>query len=156
MGDIEKAQGVCPVLFPYWYAIKPATPFTKMYSVLRCSNFNDTGGRGWIRTTESDADRFTVCSLWPLGNPTTLYPFGLCQFPDRPFAFSLREICGAGDGTWTRNHLITSQVLYQLSYTSTKCFIYFLRNYCKLFFSAYVFSHSSLQEVLLYINLPDL
>jgi hypothetical protein len=47
-GAIEKAQGVYLVLFPYWYAIKPATPFTKMYSVLRCSNFNDIGG------TESD------------------------------------------------------------------------------------------------------
>ena len=27
------------------------------------------GGRGWIRTTEVGDDRFTVCSLWPLGNP---------------------------------------------------------------------------------------
>ena len=26
------------------------------------------GGRGWIRTTEVSDDRFTVCSLWPLGN----------------------------------------------------------------------------------------
>ena len=28
------------------------------------------GGRGWIRTTEVADDRFTVCSLWPLGNPS--------------------------------------------------------------------------------------
>ena len=28
------------------------------------------GGRGWIRTTEVTDDRFTVCSLWPLGNPS--------------------------------------------------------------------------------------
>ena len=27
------------------------------------------GGRGWIRTTEVTDNRFTVCSLWPLGNP---------------------------------------------------------------------------------------
>jgi hypothetical protein len=27
-------------------------------------------GEGWIRTTEGCADRFTVCSLWPLGNLT--------------------------------------------------------------------------------------
>ena len=27
-----------------------------------------SGGRGWIRTTEVTDDRFTVCSLWPLGN----------------------------------------------------------------------------------------
>ena len=26
------------------------------------------GGRRWIRTTEGDASRFTVCPLWPLGN----------------------------------------------------------------------------------------
>ena len=26
------------------------------------------GGQGWIRTTEVADDRFTVCSLWPLGN----------------------------------------------------------------------------------------
>ncbi len=27
------------------------------------------GGRRWIRTTEVVDNRFTVCSLWPLGNP---------------------------------------------------------------------------------------
>ena len=26
------------------------------------------GGKRWIRTTEGGANRFTVCSLWPLGN----------------------------------------------------------------------------------------
>ena len=26
-----------------------------------------SGGGWWIRTTESDANRFTVCPLWPLG-----------------------------------------------------------------------------------------
>ena len=26
------------------------------------------GGREWIRTTEVDDNRFTVCPLWPLGN----------------------------------------------------------------------------------------
>ena len=30
-----------------------------------------SGGR-WIRTTESTANRFTVCPLWPLGNPSIL------------------------------------------------------------------------------------
>ena len=28
------------------------------------------GGRWWIRTTEVIDDRFTVCSLWPLGKPS--------------------------------------------------------------------------------------
>ena len=32
------------------------------------------------------------------------------------------EICGAGDGTRTRNLLITNQLLCQLSYASTKLF----------------------------------
>ena len=31
------------------------------------------GGGGRIRTSEGCAGRFTVCSLWPLGNPTKLY-----------------------------------------------------------------------------------
>ena len=30
------------------------------------------GGRWWIRTTEVIDDRFTVCSLWPLGKPSVL------------------------------------------------------------------------------------
>ena len=29
------------------------------------------GGGGWIRTTEGSANRFTVCPLWPLGNPSS-------------------------------------------------------------------------------------
>ena len=32
-----------------------------------------SGGRGWIRTTEVIDDRFTVCSLWPLGNSSILF-----------------------------------------------------------------------------------
>ncbi len=31
----------------------------------------ENGGGGRIRTFEVDDGRFTVCSLWPLGNPTT-------------------------------------------------------------------------------------
>ena len=31
---------------------------------------NGIGGGGRIRTFEGWADRFTVCSLWPLGNPS--------------------------------------------------------------------------------------
>ena len=34
------------------------------------------GGRGWIRTTEVSDGRFTVCSLWPLGN-SSLLSFGV-------------------------------------------------------------------------------
>ena len=31
------------------------------------------GGQGWIRTTEVSDGRFTVCSLWPLGNLPKIY-----------------------------------------------------------------------------------
>ena len=44
------------------------------------------GGQGWIRTTEVCDGRFTVCSLWPLGN-LSIYEVG-SQTRER-----------AGDGT---------------------------------------------------------
>ena len=57
--------------------------------ILRCKY----GGEGRIRTSEGWAGRFTVCPLWPLGNLSPKYT------------------SGAGDGTWTRNLLITNQLL---------------------------------------------
>ena len=59
------------------------------------------GGGGRIRTSEGIADRFTVCSLWPLGNPS----IEICA-----------HIIGASGGTRTPGRLITNQQLYQLSY----------------------------------------
>ena len=61
--------------------------------ILRCAF---SGGEGWIRTTEVTDNRFTVCSLWPLGNLSI----------------------GAGDRNRTNNLLITNQLLCLLSYTS--------------------------------------
>jgi hypothetical protein len=55
------------------------------------------GGGRWIRTIEIADNRFTVCPLWPLGNSS---------------------IIGAGNRNRTYNLLITSQLLYQLSYAS--------------------------------------
>ena len=60
------------------------------------------GGGWWIRTTEGIASRFTVCPLWPLGKSPI------------PMKFT-----GAGGRTRTPDLLITNQLLYQLSYTST-------------------------------------
>ena len=63
---IEKAQGVRPVLFPYWYAIKPATPRTKTYSVFVCSNFNDSGGDKGVRTPDlyvANVSRYQLCYI---------------------------------------------------------------------------------------------
>jgi hypothetical protein len=36
----------------------------------KISDYCLIGGGRWIRTIESCAGRFTVCSLWPLGNPS--------------------------------------------------------------------------------------
>jgi hypothetical protein len=55
--------------------------------------------------SKADAGRFTVCSLWPLGHPS-----GKKE--------ETRLVVRAGDGTRTRDRLITNQVLYQLSYAS--------------------------------------
>ena len=65
------------------------------------------GGWGWIRTIVGCANGFTVRSLWPLGNPSTDKMMG-----------EYEVFNGAGDGTRTRNLLITNQLLCQLSYTS--------------------------------------
>ncbi len=34
------------------------------------STLHQSGGGGRIRTFEGRANRFTVCPLWPLGNPS--------------------------------------------------------------------------------------
>ena len=53
----------------------------------------ENGGWRWIRTIESIASRFTVCPLWPLGNPAIIYIF-LQSF--------VSGINGAGNGSRTR------------------------------------------------------
>ncbi len=40
------------------------------------------GGGGWIRTTEGGASRFTVCPLWPLGNPSETGSRVFCLTPN--------------------------------------------------------------------------
>ena len=41
-------------------------------SAISTLNYLYPNGWRWIRTTESTANRFTVCPLWPLGNPSIL------------------------------------------------------------------------------------
>ena len=65
---------------------------------------NQNGGGDWIWTSESVANGFTVRPLWPTRELLHIY--------------SPKGIFGAGERTWTPNLLITSQLLYQLSYTS--------------------------------------
>ena len=90
-----------------------------------------TNGEGRIRTSEGGAGSFTDCSLWPLGNlssvcernlrkqpaPQTMYTYykGLKVFLTTPQAPNRSS---AGEGTRTLDLLITSQLLYQLSYAS--------------------------------------
>ena len=89
-----------------------------------------SGGGGRIRTFEGRADRFTVCSLWPLGNlpgilgKTRLSKAGqtsnLILQRRAPESFSNQLVkTGAGKGTRTPDLLITNQLLYQLSYASS-------------------------------------
>ena len=68
---------------------------TELHPQVLCYCLNKNGGGGRIRTFEVTDSGFTVRPLWPLGNPTRY---------------------GANNGTRTRNLLITSQLLYQLSY----------------------------------------
>ena len=60
----------------------PASP--KFVCPIRI-HLKDGGGRR-IRTFEGWANRFTVCPLWPLGNPSTLNEYlftkGWCRLPE--------------------------------------------------------------------------
>ena len=51
--------------------LEPASTYVHMnlnHARLPIPPFPHFGGQGWIRTTEVCDGRFTVCSLWPLGN----------------------------------------------------------------------------------------
>jgi hypothetical protein len=50
--------------------------YTKNLALVPQPRQNLNGGEGRIRTSEGVAGRFTVCSLWPLGNLTKLYNQG--------------------------------------------------------------------------------
>ena len=63
-----------------------------------------SGGGEWIRTTESVANRFTVCPLWPLGNSTK---------------YITDYQIGGTNRARTCDPLLVRQVLSQLSYEPT-------------------------------------
>ena len=48
------------------------------------------GGRGWIRTTEAESSRFTVCPHWPLGN-TPIFDCFVCPLPDDLFILAWKR-----------------------------------------------------------------
>jgi hypothetical protein len=74
-------------------------------------------GEGFEPSKSYDG-RFTVCSLWPLGNPSLDWQVAAlgCYVSLLVIVFIAKR--GAGGGTRTRDILITNQVLYQLSYAS--------------------------------------
>ena len=66
VAGLEPARG-CPrgILSPLRLPIPP-------HQQNALSRLNANGWR-WIRTTEAICSRFTVCPLWPLGNPSIGY-----------------------------------------------------------------------------------
>ena len=58
--------------------IHPCSPFSRQVKQkLRYPlDTGVLGGRGWIRTTEAESSRFTVCPHWPLGN-TPIFIFAV-------------------------------------------------------------------------------
>ena len=77
-------------------------------AIVLTSPLSDNGWR-WIRTTEAICSRFTVCPLWPLGNPSKISHIQL-------YDIVLRNQYKADDRTRTDNLLITNQLLCQLSH----------------------------------------
>ena len=98
--------GFEPTTFGLWARrasrlLHPASIFTLLlYTISIKISILILNGWRWIRTTEACRNRFTVCPLWPLGNPSIwnwLSP-------------------RADDRTRTDNLLITNQLLCQLSH----------------------------------------
>ena len=96
------------IVFLTSFRSHPPSIKSKMKTKKTCYCKSFFGGQGWIRTTEVVDGRFTVCSLWPLGNLPIL---------------NLQKN-GAGGRTRTPDLLITNQLLYQLSYTSVSTLEY--------------------------------
>ena len=64
LAGLESNLGRSFSSFPAWAEYLIADSFENSGA------FESDGGGGRIRTFEVDDGRFTVCSLWPLGNPT--------------------------------------------------------------------------------------
>ena len=71
--SLKKARGVCRGAA----ALRPLCGFS-FYTKKQLPHRKDVRAKfnGWrrIRTFEGGANRFTVCPLWPLGNPTKCLP----------------------------------------------------------------------------------
>ena len=97
--------GFEPVTFGLWARrasrlLHPAI----LYIVCRFLCFI-TGWR-WIRTTEAICSRFTVCPLWPLGNPSIWYFYQKPMIGLEPITCWLQISCSANWATSAINHSI--------------------------------------------------
>ena len=54
------------------YDLRVMSPTSFQTAPSRDNNYSlqKENGQRWIRTTEANCSRFTVCPLWPLGNPS--------------------------------------------------------------------------------------
>ena len=92
--------------------------------------FSFYGGQGRIWTSEGIASRFTVCSIWPLWNLPKNRMYNFCfsvlclTFVLAPLRLMTFLYSGAGERLRTPDILITSEVLYQLSYTGNNHCLY--------------------------------
>ena len=76
------------------------------------------GGGGRIRTIEGSAGRFTVCSLWPLGNPSRVFLYLTDVFPTHRSSVSLaRRIWWRGTDS---NHRRQCRQIYSLLPLATR------------------------------------
>ncbi len=76
------------------------------------------GGGGRIRTIEGGAGRFTVCSLWPLGNSSRRFLYLTDVFPTQSIK------CSSYEEIWWRrtdsNHRRRSRQIYSLLPLATR------------------------------------
>ena len=97
-------------------------------------------GEDGFEPSKRKSNRFTVCPLWPLGNsPIKIPP-------------TIVGRIGAGGRTRTPDLLITNQLLYQLSYTSTlRVLNHYIIVFCVcqvlfLFFSIFLKTYSKFKS----------
>ena len=122
--------GFEPVTFGLWArrASRLLHPALLNYSTSYADKkymFLSVNGWRWIRTTEAICNRFTVCSLWPLGNPSIMVYTMKPMIGLEPITCWLQISCSANwatsalsNGTYrarTYDPLLVRQMLSQLS-----------------------------------------
>ncbi len=84
--DLQSApfghSGTPPGVFLFFIRISLIEVFPT-HSIKFFSRREEYGGGGRIRTIEGGAGRFTVCSLWPLGNPSRVLKHVMFPVPSR-------------------------------------------------------------------------